>query len=128
MSGGQFPWGTGTVLTKGKNYKVKKISINPNSRQSYQMHNQRAESWVILSGNGKITIDDEETEVSTAAIVLIPIQTKHRIENVSDTEALVFIETQFGAVIDEHDIVRFEDDYGRCRHNWTREDDAELYD
>jgi mannose-6-phosphate isomerase-like protein (cupin superfamily) len=124
----QIPWGTTEVLTEGENYRVKRICIKVGHRQSYQSHKKRAESWVVVSGHGKITIDDKEDEVKTAAIIMIPVETKHRIQNISTSEDLVFIETQFGSYIGEDDIIRYEDDYGRDRANWTREDDAELYD
>ena len=120
-----FPWGTAKVLTEGENYRVKRISLNPKSRQSYQTHEQRAEAWLVVSGEGKITIDDKENRVSPAAIVMISIGMKHRIENTSSDEPLVFIETQFGSYIGEDDIIRYEDDYGRHLDNWA-DCDADL--
>ena len=120
-----FPWGTAKVLTEGENYRVKRISLNPKSRQSYQTHEQRAEAWLVVSGEGKITIDDKENRVSPAAIVMISIGKKHRIENTSSDEPLVFIETQFGSYIGEDDIIRYEDDYGRHLDNWA-DCDADL--
>ena len=120
-----FPWGTAKVLTEGENYRVKRISLKPESRQSYQSHKHRAEAWLIVSGEGKITIDDVESQVTQAAIVMISVGTKHRIENTSSDEPLVFIETQFGACIGEDDIIRYEDDYGRHLDNWA-DCDADL--
>jgi len=120
-----FPWGDAKVLTQGENYRVKRISLNPKSRQSYQIHEQRAEAWLIVSGEGKITIDDVESRVTPAAIVMISIGMKHRIENTSDVYPLVFIETQFGAYIGEDDITRYDDDYGRHQDNWA-DVDADL--
>ena len=84
----KFPWGFAKVLTEGENYKVKKVSVDPKSRQSYQSHEYRAESWLIVSGKGKITIDDKESDVGAAAIVMISIGMKHRIENLSSDEPL----------------------------------------
>ena len=121
----KFPWGTAKVLTEGENYRVKRVSLDPESRQSYQSHEQRAEAWLIVSGEGKITIDDVESRVTPAAIVMISIGTKHRIENTSEVSPLVFIETQFGAYIGEDDITRYEDDYGRHQDNWA-DVDADL--
>ena len=120
-----YPWGTAQVLTEGENYRVKRISLKPKSRQSYQTHKHRAESWLILAGEGKITIDDEESRVTQAAIVMISIGTKHRIENTSSDGPLVFIETQFGGCFGEDDIIRYEDDYGRHLDNWA-DCDADL--
>jgi mannose-6-phosphate isomerase-like protein (cupin superfamily) len=47
--------------------------------------------------------------------VYIPVKTKHRIKNISETEPLVFIEIQTGETLDENDIIRFEDTYGRVK-------------
>ena len=49
----------------------------------------------------------EETES-----VYIPVETKHRIKNATD-KMMVFVEVQTGDNLDENDIVRFEDKYGR---------------
>ena len=47
--------------------------------------------------------------------VYIPIKTKHRIKNTSTDKPLVFIEIQTGENLDEDDIIRFEDNYGRIK-------------
>lgn len=121
----KYPWGKAELLTTGTNYKIKNIIVKPSQRQSYQTHAKRAEAWIILSGEGKITIDDEETKVGPAAIVMITPGMKHRIENLSKTEELVFAEFQYGESIAEDDIVRYEDDYGRHLDNWA-DVDADL--
>ena len=95
---------------------------------SYQSHQKRAEVWVVVCGEGRITINDEVSKVGPASIVLVPFETKHRIENIHATDDLIFIETQLGTYFGEDDIIRYEDDYGRDKENWTREDDANLYD
>ena len=122
---GTFPWGRADLLTSGTNYKIKNVVVKPNHRQSYQTHAKRAEAWILLSGEGKITIDDEETVVGPAAIVMITPGMKHRIENTSTTDDLVFAEFQYGEYIGEDDIVRYEDDYGRHHENWA-DVDADL--
>ena len=78
-----YPWGTAETLTEGKNYRVKRISLNLKSRQSYQTHKKRAEAWFIVSGEGKITLDDKITFVGPTDIGMIGIGVKHRIENTS---------------------------------------------
>ena len=45
--------------------------------------------------------------------VFIPKNTKHRIHNTSNTVDLVLVEVQVGNKLEEDDIQRFEDDYGR---------------
>jgi len=107
------PWGKYEVLLDDGSCKVKKITVNPKCRLSYQSHQKRAEVWVVISGHGKLTFDDDVREVSHGAIVMIPFNAKHRIENIHDTDDLVFVETQLGTYFGEDDIKRYEDDYGR---------------
>ena len=45
--------------------------------------------------------------------VYIPVQTKHRIQN-NTQKNMVFIEIQTGDKLDEADIIRYEDSYGRA--------------
>ena len=45
--------------------------------------------------------------------IYIPCETKHRIQNNTDKN-VVFIEVQTGENLDENDIVRLEDKYGRA--------------
>tara|TARA_R110002074_G_scaffold306041_1_gene477100 strand:- start:1466 stop:1843 length:378 start_codon:yes stop_codon:yes gene_type:complete len=107
------PWGYFLVISNEQDYKIKKIIINPKSRLSYQYHNKRQETWVILSGNGIVTIDSNISKVYPGSQILIPPKSKHRIENTSNTENLEFIEVQTGEYFGEDDIVRIQDDYGR---------------
>ena len=107
------PWGNYKILLDDSTCKVKKITVNPKGRLSYQSHKKRAEVWVVTSGDGKITCDGVTDDITHAAVVMIPYGMKHRIENTGETEDLVFIETQIGTYFGEDDITRYEDDYGR---------------
>ncbi|HAW20176.1 MAG TPA: mannose-6-phosphate isomerase [Flavobacteriales bacterium] len=116
---GSYPWGGTDILMSDSNYKVKKVIVKPSQRQSYQSHSQRAEAWIVVSGEGQINLDGEISDIAQAAIVTIPPQMKHRISNTSDTKPLVFVEFQIGDYLEEDDIVRHDDDYGRHQDNWT---------
>ena len=107
------PWGTFTVLDEGKNYKVKRIEVLPQKRLSYQKHARRAEHWMVVEGQAKVTLDDQEIILGVGETVDIPIGTAHRIENPQD-DALVFIEIQRGDYLGEDDIVRLQDDFNRA--------------
>ena len=116
-------WGKYEILLENENCKVKKITVNPKKRLSYQSHQKRAEVWVMISGEGKLTQDGQENIIGYGGVVMIPFESKHRIENTHETEDLVFIETQIGTYFGEDDIVRFDDDWGRHRENWNNVDD-----
>jgi len=107
------PWGTFTVLDEGKNYKVKRIEVLPEKRLSYQKHSRRAEHWMIVGGEAKVTLNDEEITLRVGETIDIPIEAAHRIENPHSAELLVFIEIQRGSYLGEDDIVRLQDDFNR---------------
>lgn len=106
------PWGTFTVLDEGDGFKVKRIEVLPGKRLSYQQHAQRAEHWVIVQGNAKVTLDGQDVIVKPGEAIDIAVGTAHRVENPGD-ELLVFIEVQRGNYLGEDDIVRLQDDFGR---------------
>lgn len=106
------PWGEYFVIHDEKNYKIKRIEVNPSSRLSYQYHNGRAETWVIIKGKARVIIDGSSELYRAGDTILIPRKSKHRIENITD-EILVFIEIQTGDYFNEDDIIRVEDDYNR---------------
>ena len=109
------PWGTWEVLESDKNFCVKKITVNPNAILSLQLHNYRAEHWIIVEGKAMVVLGEDTLYRQKDSAIYIPVKTKHRIKNCSETEPLVFIEVQTGENLDENDIIRFEDVYGRTK-------------
>ncbi len=106
------PWGSYTVLEKGQGYKIKRVVLRPKARLSLQLHRRRSEHWVVVAGIAKVTKEDGAYLVHTNESTYIPIKTKHRLENPEDVP-LQIIEVQNGDYLEEDDIERFEDDYGR---------------
>jgi mannose-1-phosphate guanylyltransferase / mannose-6-phosphate isomerase len=106
------PWGGYTVLEKGDRYKIKRVVLKPGARLSLQRHDRRSEHWVVVSGAAKVTRGDEIYPVRTNESTFIPRKVKHRLENPGE-EFLQIIEVQNGDYLEEDDIERFEDDYGR---------------
>ena len=106
------PWGAYTSLIDSQNWLVKKIEVNPGSKLSLQMHNHRAEHWVVVSGIARIEINEKEFTLKENQSTFIPLGAKHRLFNPGD-QMLIIIEIQSGDYIGEDDIIRFKDDYGR---------------
>ncbi|MCS3903572.1 mannose-1-phosphate guanylyltransferase/mannose-6-phosphate isomerase [Methylohalomonas lacus] len=106
------PWGTYETVNLGERHKVKHITINPGASLSLQMHNHRAEHWVIVKGTGKVTCGDETFVLGENQSAYIPAGETHRLENL-DAEPLELVEVQSGSYLGEDDIVRFHDNYGR---------------
>lgn len=106
------PWGAFTVLEKGVRYKIKKVKVNPGAKLSLQMHHHRSEHWIVVKGTAKVKIDDKEIFVHENESVFVPKSTLHRLENPGKIP-LEIIEVQVGEYVEEDDIKRFEDEYGR---------------
>ncbi len=106
------PWGRWEVLLDEPAYKVKRITVLPGKRLSYQKHFKRREHWMVVEGKGVVTIDGKDVHLSKGEAVDIAQEAAHRMTNNSD-EDLAFIEIQQGEYFGEDDIVRLEDDYGR---------------
>lgn len=107
------PWGAFVVLDDGPAAKVKRITVLPGQRLSYQLHHHRAEIWTVVDGTATVTIDGIDHTVRAGEVIAIPTGTAHRVRN-DGGAPLVFIEVQTGSYFGEDDIVRLEDDYGRA--------------
>jgi mannose-6-phosphate isomerase-like protein (cupin superfamily) len=106
------PWGNFETVDLGDRYRVKRIEVKPGGQLSLQMHYHRAEHWIIVSGAAIVTRDSTRTLLRENEAVFIPVGMRHRIENPGKTP-LVLVEVQIGGYLEEDDIVRFEDRYGR---------------
>ena len=106
------PWGSYETLHNGTRVQVKHILVKPGGKLSLQMHHHRAEHWVVVQGTARVRRGDEEIMLTEDQSTYIPLGTKHRLENPGKIPLHV-IEVQSGAYLDEDDIVRFEDTYGR---------------
>ena len=106
------PWGKYEVLLDAPDVKVKKITVDPNKRLSYQYHDKRREQWTVVKGNLTIVLDDEKVFREYGESIRIPKGAKHRAWNETD-EVVEFIEVQTGTYFGEDDIVRISDEYNR---------------
>jgi mannose-1-phosphate guanylyltransferase/mannose-6-phosphate isomerase len=106
------PWGSFQVIEEGENYSVKKIIVKSQAKLSLQSHKHRSEHWVVVKGRAQVRINDDIKILETNESIFIPPQTKHRLAN-NDLEDLVIIEVWHGNILEEEDIKRYEDIYGR---------------
>lgn len=106
------PWGSYTVIQEGKGYLTKCIRVNPNSKLSLQSHNHRSEHWVILEGKALVIKGETENYLNPGESIDIAVQEKHSLCNPCET-GLTIMEVQKGDILDENDIIRYEDMYGR---------------
>jgi len=106
------PWGYFDSVDNGKNFKVKRIFVNPKAKLSLQKHQQRSEHWVVVKGVARVTCGKDKFTLKENESTYIPRGEVHRLENTENT-TLEIIEVQTGDYFGEDDIIRLEDDYER---------------
>lgn len=106
------PWGWYDSIDLGPRHQVKRITVKPGASLSLQVHQHRAEHWVVVSGVAEVTNGDKVMLLSENQSTYIPIGQIHRLAN-PGAEPLEIIEVQSGAYLGEDDIIRLEDSYGR---------------
>lgn len=107
------PWGWYDSIDEGERFKVKRIQVKPGASLSLQMHHHRAEHWIVVKGVAEITNGEQLFTLTENQSTYIPQGQKHRLRNPGSTP-LEIIEVQSGSYLGEDDIVRFEDQFGRC--------------
>jgi mannose-1-phosphate guanylyltransferase/mannose-6-phosphate isomerase len=112
------PWGCYTVLESGNGFKVKLVEINPKHSLSLQYHNRRSEHWVVIDGRAEIIKGKRKRVLNINESIYIPVGCVHRITN-PDDKLLKIIEVQAGDYLEEDDIVRLKDNFGRLNKTET---------
>ncbi|WP_027799346.1 mannose-1-phosphate guanylyltransferase/mannose-6-phosphate isomerase [Paraburkholderia dilworthii] len=107
------PWGFYDSIDRGDRFQVKRIVVTPGAQLSLQLHHHRAEHWVVVRGTALVTRGEEQFLLSENESTYIPLGIRHRLENPGKVP-LEIIEIQSGSYLGEDDIVRFDDNYGRC--------------
>jgi mannose-1-phosphate guanylyltransferase len=104
------PWGSFTDLADAEGaWHIKVICVKAGERLSLQRHFTRDEHWVVLEGEIEATLDDDMRTLVKGDHMFVPREARHRIHAITDA---VIGEISVGNV-DESDIERLEDDYGR---------------
>ncbi|SUW63095.1 Mannose-1-phosphate guanylyltransferase 1 [Buttiauxella agrestis] len=106
------PWGKYDSIDEGERYQVKRITVKPGEGLSLQMHHHRAEHWIVVAGTAKVTLGEETKLLGENESIYIPLGVTHCLENPGKIP-LDLIEVRSGTYLEEDDIVRFQDRYGR---------------
>jgi mannose-1-phosphate guanylyltransferase/mannose-6-phosphate isomerase len=104
------PWGDWKVLysDEKKGFKVKILTIKPNSAISLQYHQHRTETWTIVEGYGKVRVDDVIVNISRGDNIFVPAMTLHKVWNTTHIP-LIITEVQIGNPCAENDITRIDE-------------------
>lgn len=108
----QRPWGWYEPIGGDERFQVKCIHVDASAALSLQSHRHRAEHWVVVQGNARVTVEDTVGLIAEHQSMDVPLGAVHRLEN-PGTMPIVLIEVQTGTCFGEDDIFRHEDCYAR---------------
>ena len=117
------PWGSYDSVDAGPRFQVKRIVVKPGAALSLQMHQHRAEHWIVVTGTAEVTVGDQVIILTENQSAYIPQGAMHRLVNPGSVP-LEIIEVQSGSYLGEDDILRFEDTYGRASTSQPGKPDA----
>ena len=108
------PWGSYTLLEKSNKHKIKNISVLPGKKLSLQLHHHRSEHWVVVKGIACVENNEDKYFLRQGESTFIRAGMKHRLSNPGKLP-LEIIEVQLGEYVEEDDIIRYDDEYGRVK-------------
>lgn len=106
------PWGCYDAIDDGDRYQVNLIRVKPGGSLSLQIHHHRAEHWIVVKGTALVKKGDEEYLLSENESTYIPVGVAHRLSNPGKI-TLEIVEVQSGSYLQDDDVVRIQDSYGR---------------
>lgn len=106
------PWGSHESVDVTDKFIVRRLTLKPGAKLSLQKHFHRAEHWVVVSGTARVTRGDDTFLLKEDESTYIPLGVIHRLENPGQIE-LKLIEIRTGSYIEDDDIKRYDDMYGR---------------
>ncbi|KQN63726.1 mannose-1-phosphate guanylyltransferase/mannose-6-phosphate isomerase [Erwinia sp. Leaf53] len=107
------PWGRHDKVVDQPRYHVSRLTVKPGGKFSLQRHLHRAEHWVVLAGTAQVTLEDKTYLLTENQSTFIPIGANHMLENPGKIP-LEILEIASGSYLEEDDIIRLKDHYGRC--------------
>ena len=109
------PWGWEVhFVPDGRPYMGKIIHINAGARLSLQKHDQKTESWYLMTGRAKVIWESEEngelseTELEEGKGYSCEVGQRHRLAGITDCDVIEVSTPEIGTTY------RLEDDYNRA--------------
>ena len=70
------PWGYYESVDAGERFQVKRLMVKAGQSLSLQLHRRRAEHWVVVSGEARVTRGDEVMTLAENQFTYIPVGVK----------------------------------------------------
>lgn len=105
-------WGYYRVLDVEETSLTIKINLLPGHRMHYHSHEERDETWTVVSGEGIAVIDDSEIKLRPGVMLRLPAGSRHTAIAITE---MTIIEVQMGENISVQDKRKYslEDRYGK---------------
>tara|TARA_R110000868_G_scaffold282909_2_gene543211 strand:- start:6732 stop:7079 length:348 start_codon:yes stop_codon:yes gene_type:complete len=104
------PWGTQNEWLTGERFSVGQIHLLEGRRTSLHLHENQTHFWFIESGNGELVLEEQVFLVGPGDSIHIDREEMHRLSAMVGDMQIFYVTSGH---VDEEDVVRFEDDYGR---------------
>lgn len=102
------PWGQEELLEHNSHYMVKRLTMRAGHQCSYQYHEKKRETFIVLSGSLTVVFEDGAKEFAVGEGMTIEPGVRHRMRAVS--QDAVYLECSTPEI---EDVVRLADDYQR---------------
>lgn len=102
------PWGKEEILETNQRYTVKRLLMREGCQCSYQYHEKKIETIIVLSGELTIISENGSKQYSPGEVVTIKPFEKHRMAARNGDS--VYYECSTSEL---DDVIRVSDDYGR---------------
>lgn len=102
------PWGREEILETNERYTIKRLTMNPGCRCSYQYHKKKLETIFVLSGELIITSEKGNKKYLPGEFLTVNPFERHRMS--SEKGEAVYLECSTSEL---DDVIRIKDDYGR---------------
>lgn len=90
-------WGRYEDLLVEKDYRFRRVILNPSKTIYEHIHQKRTESWTVLKGVGRFTIDGEAKDYSAGDTITAHVGMRHQISNIGEIP-LILAEMDIGEV------------------------------
>lgn len=102
------PWGNHELIAEGNQFSVKKVTVKPGKKTTKQIHNNRAEHWVVVSGTAQVEKEGAHFILKENESTYIPAGVSHSFSNPGPLP-LIIIEVRTGVYLEEDDITRLDE-------------------
>ncbi len=96
-------WGSYRVIDIQEESLTVLVTLNPGHSMNYHSHMNRDEAWTVISGEGKVILDEQESRICPGDVVIMKAGCKHTV--IAETEVKI-VEVQIGKEISVYDKVK----------------------